>query len=408
MTSASKPLLSYDFGNQAQRSRLEVSPTGVVTHLEFTAGAPKTVKEKKLTAAELRLLKANIEAAKKGPIAKREGGATSMGSSAGDFFVTDKAGKRVTVATVARAEDPVHGGHDALSLNQSAAANAIFDFVVKKTGADIDPAAYDEAKFKKEMGLFNASAPEKTGDFSAASVQSAARAFMKRSGLFGAYPEGTKQGVKTEWAAIKVVKHGDVNLVVMNPQLTVFGATQNGEAFDVLVAEPKAGGQFTFKRFEEAFAVPPTLRVAIGLSKSDTDSQMNPNGKLRTDLYYAELSNVARTATNAPQHSVTDALKSIYARVDYAGLSAKVVKGHTPSFDETPGRDWHLESPTYDLRRGNTAEALDVDPHFFDEDFESTFRGCDGVIAPWGSASVRKVQIDGVYKPVLVKPIDTP
>ncbi len=51
-TVTSTPLLSYDYGNQIGRSRLEVSRTGVVKHTEVLHGQATNVRERKLTTAE--------------------------------------------------------------------------------------------------------------------------------------------------------------------------------------------------------------------------------------------------------------------------------------------------------------------------------------------------------------------
>jgi hypothetical protein len=69
-------------------------------------------------------------------------------------------------------------------------------------------------------------------------------------------------------------------------------------------------------------------------------------------------------------------------------FSGAIVRGEKPSFDPTPGRNWTVVNPRYDLRRGITAEVLDVYAGDFDADFEATFDGCLKEDTPQGPAAL--------------------
>ena len=134
---APKMLLSYDYGNQAERSRIEVSSTGAVKHIEVLMSGQRVVKTKKLDATQLATLKSEIEAASSGKQSKLKGEITAMGSYAGDFFVNTQAGKKVTVVNITRADAPNGTNRDKVVVNTSAAAKKIFDFVVNQTDVDM-------------------------------------------------------------------------------------------------------------------------------------------------------------------------------------------------------------------------------------------------------------------------------
>ncbi len=267
------------------------------------------------------------------------------------------------------------------------------------------PPVFDPTKFANELAAFHPEKPAERGDFSPSDVSLGAHDFMKKMGLFGKVTEGTKNGVTTQWKATKVVKFGGHNLVVMSPESKIGnGPGLSGEAFDVVVADrnPRTG-KVMFSRFEDVFSVPPTLRVAIGNDVSAVDDQFNPTGKLRSDLYYVEL-NSKPNPKDRTLNSVSGALKAMYARIVYAGFSGDPAASGPAPFDPTPGRTWKINRPVFDLHRGGTAEGLDVDPHFFDEDFAGTFRGCGGHVAPWGSAKIRRVFDGSEWKDVLLEP----
>ena len=134
-------ILSYDYGNQAGRSRFEVSSTGIIKHVNVITAGQTEVKEKKLTAAQLKALKERIEAASRAveprDFAHPLGNVTAMGSSSGDFFVTNKAGKKATIVNITRSDFPNGTNRDTVTVNKLAEAKAIYDFVVGKTKVDI-------------------------------------------------------------------------------------------------------------------------------------------------------------------------------------------------------------------------------------------------------------------------------
>ena len=87
-------------------------------------------------------------------------------------------------------------------------------------------------------------------------------------------------------------------------------------------------------------------------------------------------------------------------------FTAYVVRGTPPPFDPTPGRDWHVAKARYDLRRGLTAEVLDVQALHWDMDFDGFFGGAAreeiapgiiaGVASPWGGSLARVLADGGV------------
>ena len=73
----------------------------------------------------------------------------------------------------------------------------------------------------------------------------------------------------------------------------------------------------------------------------------------------------------------------------------------TPERRPTPRRTWKLKDASYSLRRGKSAEILDVYPNHLDGDFEGYFSGSDGRIAPWNAVVRRwKPTTDATWHPV--------
>jgi hypothetical protein len=245
-----------------------------------------------------------------------------------------------------------------------------------------------------------------------ASIADDAHAFFLAQGLGSASDEkevfsGT---IWQRWHAIKVVAgpSADTCFVPMNLALETkddHGAitVDNGDQYDVIAFDTKT---HAMKRFEDVVTIPARLHLGIGESYI-----YGPGGEtqIATNFYYVEL-----TGDDA-----TSALKSVYGQIQYAGpsaaISAKNVDSSSAglrgdpdgavSFDPTPGRTWKLADAHYSLRRGSSAEILDVYPGQIDGDFAAYYSGSNGHVAPW-NAVVRRWKLPTESTWHEVAPID--
>jgi hypothetical protein len=230
-------------------------------------------------------------------------------------------------------------------------------------------------------------------------VNKAAREFGFKSGLISKADEAIREFFPVQkWTLVKAVPEGNGCALVMDLCMALTPKDEpicSGAAYEVLAL--KAG---KVVKFQDAFTVPFTLRAGIGLIQPDfhpgPEDQSPPvqGSELPTDLYYVELSG----------DSALDAMKSIVSKTPYGGFSGTIsaknrhrVNGKVDGdpdgkwdFDPTPERTWKIVEPKYSLRRGNSAEILDVRPIQLDDDFHAYYSGSGGNVAPWAASFIRR------------------
>ncbi|RYZ67129.1 MAG: hypothetical protein EOP09_11565 [Proteobacteria bacterium] len=219
------------------------------------------------------------------------------------------------------------------------------------------------------------------------STETRAREFMEKNSLImdGEELNFPDIGVSISWKLSKVVTDQNACLVVM----ALCGADSGGAScteptsIEVLALLPGANSaQDKIASFTTLHPAPARIVAAIG-----------EQGAVRGySPYFVELKGA----------SVVAALKSAYARAPYAGFSGTLVRGSKASFDPTPGRDWKVIQGQYDLRRGTTAEVLDMEAFQFDGldpggSAEGYWTGCqkperaqgaECLVAPWNAAFI--------------------
>lgn len=218
-------------------------------------------------------------------------------------------------------------------------------------------------------------------------LQKAAHDFMKKNKLIRPTEEDNNNGVITEWRILKIISVLGKNLIVMNLQIKAFGTVSNGDSNEVLVLEDKPGKSPSIRSFEEEFAIPSDLCLAIGSIDPDLDPKTGaPISGPPQDLYYVRFTGA----------SVVAALKSIYTGLAYYGFSGNLTEaGGKEPFDPTPNRKWKIINPFFDLRRGTSAEIHDVRPAQLDQDYQAYFIASAGHVAPWVFAFIRKALAKG-------------
>ncbi len=242
------------------------------------------------------------------------------------------------------------------------------------------------------LRLINDSLSVKASAITPASISAGANAFMKQAGMIRPGEERNDAFLRTTWAADKVVRFGDKDLVVMNLNLSVSdGAnwhTSKGDTYDVIAVSKTPAG-YRFSRFEDAVPMPASLTVGIG-----EDKVLRPATEIPKQIYYVKLTG----------KSVAEALKQAFTKTFLPGFSGQLIKGGggKAPFDPTPGRTWQVKNPTFNLRRGSSAEILDVYAAQLDRDFKSSYEGAAGKIAPW-SSSIRSVLVDGKWRNTMPK-----
>ncbi len=150
----------------------------------------------------------------------------------------------------------------------------------------------------------------------------------------------------------------------------------------------KIDDQFQFQKISESFRLPSKLRVGFGSIFPDSLADGSLDQNFPSDLFYAEISDA----------SVEAAFVSILTEEPYGGFSGAIDSVREKhAYDPSPGRTWRLRSGGYSLRRGSSAEILDVRASQLDGDFDAYFRGSGGFVAPWNASFIRRVQLNGKW-----------
>ncbi len=209
-------------------------------------------------------------------------------------------------------------------------------------------------------------------------------AFMKANRMILPGEEGPQFGspnIRGAWILEEAQMYGGVCLLKMVNCVLAYGDKMCTGGYEVLGYQ---NGKLQL--FEKSFALPPSVKVAIGMGVT-TDARnrlINENS-----YYFVELTGASAIA----------AWKTIVMKILHPGLTAKIsatnvrtVNGRllgTPdgavSFDRTPNRTWKLKDAVWNLRRGSTPEIEDVYPSQLDGDFGEYFLGSLGVVQPWNA-----------------------
>lgn len=218
-----------------------------------------------------------------------------------------------------------------------------------------------------------------------ASTEDLAKSYMKQHGLIleGDELNFPDMGIKTQWKLVKIepIKNGCLVVMAVCGLTEKAGASCEGlDPIEVLGVRLEKSSP-VFVKFEDLYEVSEKVIAKIGHPDVDDPS-----------YYYAELT--GKSAVNAT--------KSMIAKIPYYGFSGIAVLGNKASFDPTLNRNWKIVNASFDLRRGLTAEVLDVQAYQFDgDDAEVYWRGClkseenqhgTCLVAPWGQAFVREIK----------------
>ncbi len=214
----------------------------------------------------------------------------------------------------------------------------------------------------------------------------AVRAYMLKNGLIR--PDEEQKfpdlGIDVRWELTKVVSVGAKCFAVEAICSTTAGKKECGQAYEVmaLVKSPRTK-KYEVMAFEKVQVIPSSAVAKIGLEPGNSHQH-------EKNYYYALLSGA----------DVLAATKSIVAKAPYFGFSGVVSRDGRASFDPSPNRDWKVSKANFDLRRGLTAEVLDISSYQLDgldeEGADGYFSGCnqsDGKpgtceVAPWAQAFV--------------------
>ena len=219
-------------------------------------------------------------------------------------------------------------------------------------------------------------------------LNDAARAFLQKNNLIKPGEESSDGSIVTKWAIVRVVKYGNIDLLIMNPMLSYRGTPpEPQDRFEVIALIKN-----TFHLIEEVVSIPSELVVGIG---EWVNFDSSGNAVLPSSLYYTKLRSPDNVAF----------VKAMLTRLHYAGFSAGLtLTGGKESFDPTPARKWRVINAKYDLRRGSTVEIEDVYPGQLDQDFDGYYKGCVGKVAPW-AAAVRRVYLNDKWIDLVTKPV---
>lgn len=220
-------------------------------------------------------------------------------------------------------------------------------------------------------------------------LEEPARAHLQKERLIrpGDEFELAELQIRSRWSFLKTVFSEKHCFVVMALCTTTKQVTECGDApFEVFgIVRPRGDSERTqvFVPFTELRPVPKTVVAKIG-SKDGPD----------LSYYYVPLQG----------DSAVSAVKSWFAKVPNPGFSGTAVRGTKGVFDPTPGRNWNVINASFDLRRGMTAEVLDVQAFQLDGldegGAEGYWQGCQEppgdtgqrcLVAPWAQAYIRGI-----------------
>jgi hypothetical protein len=129
-------ILHYEFHNQIVSSNLDIDKTGVLSHVEHDCCPPTDhpIDEPQLSADDLALLTARIEAAGQAPTHVEDGMPSAEGSLSGTLQVCTADKEGVILRDVARNDA---GGPDIVTVNDATEAQQIRDFVESIVNVDM-------------------------------------------------------------------------------------------------------------------------------------------------------------------------------------------------------------------------------------------------------------------------------
>lgn len=210
-----------------------------------------------------------------------------------------------------------------------------------------------------------------------------ARTFMLKEKLAVATDEQDfpALGMSMKWKPVALVtakEAKDKCLVAMNVVTTTDDGDDDESSTNEVIAVARTPQGLVFSKFEDAVRVPPSLRAIIG------EPSIDKKGWDDSD-FYAEFRGDSAVAI----------MKDVLTKRAYYGFSGVAVKGKKLDYDKTPGRNWQITNAEFSIRRGMTAEVLDMYAKQLDGDFDGYFSGGmhtetplgTGVnVAPWNCA----------------------
>lgn len=214
------------------------------------------------------------------------------------------------------------------------------------------------------------------------------RSYMEKHGLIFPNEEQRYPDVELEirWDLLKVVDapNGCFAVMALCTKTNGIKDCAGSSAYEVVGLMLTAAGNIDqVVPFEQLQTVPKEIIAKIGFEPG------SPNKDL--SFYYALLSEANAVA----------AMKSAVTKTPYGGFSGVAIRGKKASFDPTVNRDWEIKEAKYNLRRGLTAEVLDVQAFQLDgldeSGAEGYWKGCDHPtgntfgqcnVAPWGQAFI--------------------
>lgn len=225
-------------------------------------------------------------------------------------------------------------------------------------------------------------------------VHQEVRSFMLKNDLILPTDELSlpELGISLKWTIFKVVPAKSDCLVVMAVCTYLEDGSKDcpaGSPFEVLtiVSDKKESVGFRVVPFEETIDLPKKAVATIGAPLETHSAELS--------YYYVMLSG----------KDLVDAYKSFLSKTSYAGFSGVVQRGQKASYDPTVNRDWEVIEAKFSLRRGDTAESLDIQAFQLDgldsEGAQAYWDGCikpnaqqkmQCLVAPWGQSFIRDLK----------------
>jgi hypothetical protein len=215
------------------------------------------------------------------------------------------------------------------------------------------------------------------------------RTFMRQNGMIkdGDEVNFPDLGVQVRWELKKLLAEGNNCLAVMSLCSKTGTQKDCDQAIEVVALKSAGGTGYSVKKFETVVSTPASLIAQIGHHPDETETDLS--------FYYVKLSGVDAISAN----------KSWRTGTPYYGFSGTAVRGQKAAYDPTtnPGRNWQIQNGKFDLRRGMTAEVLDVQAYQLDgldaSGAEGYWQGCQRPneivgkcdVAPWGQTFLRGI-----------------